>query len=152
MSSRPFGEHLGANAKKQAIYNRVLLEAQEGQYSEALAWFDVLKKMTTINDDDPAAMLVGKINEVVAGSHDVAVPGAIAADETLWDHALFRHHFGFDAINGSLDRFILRCDQQEVESTINDKAEWTVPEKFSNCRIYVIGTSGTTFKFLEITH
>jgi hypothetical protein len=62
---------------------------------------------------------------------------------------LYRPVFTFKDVNGHLDRFILSCKQQAIESKITDNAEWRIPASFSECNIRVHGTPGTTFKVVQ---
>ena len=53
--------HLDTNAKEIAVRLRITMEARAGHYAEALGWFEVLKKMTSIPGDDPVQNLTDKI-------------------------------------------------------------------------------------------
>ena len=62
---------------------------------------------------------------------------------------LYRRVFTFKDVKGTLDRFVLNCKQQAIESKIADNAEWRIPPNFSECNIRVHGTPGTTFKVVQ---
>ena len=62
---------------------------------------------------------------------------------------LYRPVFTFKDVKGTLDRFILSCKQQAIESKITDNAEWRIPPNFSECNIRVHGTPGTTFLIVQ---
>lgn len=62
---------------------------------------------------------------------------------------LYRRVFTFRDVKGTLDRFVLSCKQQAIESKITDNAEWRIPASFSECNIRVHGTPGTTFTVVQ---
>jgi hypothetical protein len=63
---------------------------------------------------------------------------------------LYRRNFAFQDVQGALSGFTLNCKQQAIESQISETAEWHVPKSWSDCRVLVHGTPGTTFKLVQL--
>lgn len=145
------GRFLDPHTQENAIRLRINLEAANGEFAEAFAWFDILKKHVTIGDDDPSAKLVGRLHGMLDGNTTLVLDAAISPDAAApaWQHTLLRRSFSFEAIAGKLDKFEMRCDRHGIESAVSDKANWTVPKSWSGCVIYVSGTPGTKFQFIE---
>lgn len=144
------GYYLDSRSREQALRLRVALEEQEGQWAEAFAWFDILKKNATVAADDPMAALIAKLHASIEApqplAFDVEIP---RTPEATWQHTLLRRTFGFAQINGKLDGFELRCDAHGIESVVSENAQWTVPKSWTGCMIYVKGQPNATFRFLE---
>jgi hypothetical protein len=141
------GTYLSDDARKKAVGLRVQLEARAGQFAEALAWFDILKSIAPVGSEDPLKQTIAGINKTILDSAPFAVPATIA--DGPWQHAPFHRTFTFQSIQGAVDHFTLRCDRQSIESSVSEKAQWTIPKSFGDCRIYVFGAPGSSFHFVE---
>lgn len=144
------GAFLSAPERVPAIRLRMDAEAQVGNWAEALAWFEILKKYTDVAADDHAAALASQIHALIDGTAPIVLATKIPADTPQeWQHTLLRRSFSFAGVEGKLGNFALRCDVHGIESAVSDKANWTVPGSWSGCTIYVEGAPGTRFKFVE---
>jgi len=145
------GGFLDKRAQENAIRLRISLEAANGEFAEAFAWFEILKKHVTVGDDDSSAKLVGRLHALLDDSTPLELDASISPDAGAppWQHTLLRRSFSFDAITGKLNNFEMRCDRHGIESAVSDKANWTVPKSWSGCVIYVSGAPGTKFQFVE---
>jgi hypothetical protein len=145
------GEFLGDTARVAAIRLRIELDDLTGQFGDALEWYEKLKKRTHVTADDTEAKLIDKIQARLADPQPIFVDGRIPVSGylDLWNHTLLRRNFAFPKIEGKVDRFELRCDQEEIESSITDKAEWHVPKNWSNCHLEVFGMPGASFQLRE---
>jgi hypothetical protein len=63
---------------------------------------------------------------------------------------LYRRHFEFGDINGTLTGFDLDCREQTLQFKISDGEDWRVPPNLSDCGIFVRGEPGTSFRIREI--
>lgn len=146
------GKFLRGTTREAAIRQRIRLDAGTGQYADAFAWFELLNKQAKIASDDSDAKLIDKLHARLADPQPLFVTGRIPVSGymSLWHHTLLRRSFAFPKTDGKVDRFDLRCDQQEIESTITNKAEWHVPKDWSNCELEVFGGAGATFQLVEV--
>jgi len=156
------GMFLDRLSLEDAIRLRITLEALNGEFGEAFAWFDFLGKKTLIKDDDPTALLVKRLHATIGSTAALFIDAQIATfsypsssdspseREALWHHTLLRRSFEFHQINGKLDRFELHCDRHSLVSAVSDKANWSVPLSWSGCYVNVYGASGTKFQFVEM--
>jgi TonB family protein len=123
-----------------------------GEISEALASFNSLQR---IYGFDPGSAYVSQVNRarVQADSAPQLVTQSRVPPEgtegVVYVHPLYRRTFSFAAITGSLDRYVLACDQSTTESKIAPTAQWHVPPYWSNCFLFVYGAPGTTFRIAE---
>lgn len=145
------GQFLDSHSREQALRLRVELEAQEGQWAEAFAWFEILKKHASVTVDDPSAKLIAKLHALIDAPDLIVLAAKVpGTDDRIWQHTLLRRTFTFAGIQGKLDSFDLRCDAHGIESAVSDKAQWTVPKSWTGCMIYVTGQPGTSFRFAEV--
>lgn len=145
------GEFLDKSAREPAARMRIVLDAMTGHFADALDWFEKLKKLATVKPDDVDAQLVEKVRKRLDDSSPILIGGRIPVSGYLpiWREALLRRNFAFPETDGKVERFELRCDQQEIASAISVKAEWHVPKGFSNCHLDVFGAPGATFQLVE---
>jgi Gram-negative bacterial TonB protein C-terminal len=112
---------------------------------------DVYKKWVHFDPNDPLVNQVAetqkKLDALPSYGVNAAIPAAGEGDGfTMY---LYRRYFTFTNINGKLDRLTTDCREQESESPISDKAEWSVPKNWSDCAIFVRGAPGTTFQIVQ---
>jgi hypothetical protein len=145
------GTYLSKGSQEFAIRMQIRLDAATGQYGDALTWFPILSQITTVTADDRDAKLIADIRAQLASSGPIGVSGRIpkAGSSQPWRHDLLRRNFEFAKLDGKVDRFELRCDQQQIESAFSEKAEWHVPKTWSNCVLEVFGEPGATFQVAE---
>jgi hypothetical protein len=61
----------------------------------------------------------------------------------------YRRSFTFQKVQGSLQKFVLSCNQATMESNIAATAQWRIPDTWDGCSVYVRGTPGTKFAVLQ---
>jgi len=145
------GELLGKESVTNAIRLRIRLEALNGDFAEAFAWFEILGKKAEIAADDPDKKLVDRMHALIDGPDSLSAKGRIP-DEGLpvfWQHTLLKRSFEFHEVAGSLEKFELHCARHSILSPVSDKANWTVPARWSGCYVNVYGKPGTTFSLFE---
>jgi TonB family protein len=145
------GEFLGDTARIPAIRLRIEIDGLTGQFGDAMEWYGKLRKRTDVAPDDLETKLVDRIEARLADPKPLFIVGRIPVSGYLdeWSHVLLRRNFAFPAIEGKIDRFEMRCDQEEIESAVTDKAEWHVPKSWSNCHLTVFGKPGASFQLVE---
>ena len=105
-----------------------------------------------------------KLNQALDGEHNEglvharytikAVDAEIAssgADSVVF--GLCRRTFAVHKVTGgTLDKMIIRCRQQSLESDVSQRAEWHIPKDWSDCQITVRGTAGTKFQIVQFAN
>jgi hypothetical protein len=147
------GQHLSASTRERAIRLKIRIDAATGHYADALRWFAVLTKDQTLDPGDPDAKVITDVRARLATANSIGVTAKIPSAELSepWHYNLVRRNFSFTRIDGKLDNFELRCDQQQLRSAVSDKAEWHVPKDWSNCSLDVFGAAGAEFQLVELT-
>ena len=104
---------------------------------------------------DPADPLIkefdrlkAKIDGGQAFSIDLQIPPLDVGDASVID--LYWRSFELrNVAGGSLDKLIVSCKQQSVESDITQTAEWHVPKDWDGCKVTVRGAAGTKFQLVQ---
>jgi hypothetical protein len=123
-----------------------------GEMNEAINAFNALRRMPGFYPNSPYVDLIMTAGSQFQHSAQLVSQAEIppqGAGGLLYWHGLSRHTFSFAAIEGSLDKYILNCEQSATESKISPTAQWRVPASWKNCNIFVYGTPGTTFRIVE---
>jgi TonB family protein len=140
------------------LYSAVLrsifwLQIDTKKYSAALATHEKLAarpEEVTPEISEAVSQIVSFVN----GDKLLGTEGFIAdADETdetpHWAHSLLRREFGFAEINGSVGRLEIRCDWNRAIDVVEKNRTWAIPESWGNCRLFVFGEPGASFKLIE---
>ncbi len=96
--------------------------------------------------------LEAEVIRVASVPGTMAVPatiGPLGAGKNGWRHRLIRRTFAFADIQGDVGTFKLTCTTKIMSDTVNDKAEWSVPDSAGVCYLLVDGAPGATFKLLQ---
>lgn len=132
---------------------RVAIEANAaiGQYAEVLDAFEELNKLSSVAEDDPIRKVVADATASLQNPKPLAVTARIPklGFLPLWRHKLMRRDIAIPVSEGKLDRVMIDCDQQTLESAFSSKAEWHIPKGWTNCSLSVTGDPGATFTLLE---
>lgn len=67
----------------------------------------------------------------------------------LWTYVPTRRTFSFAALNGTVERFEVRCERERLEGPIAAEKTWSLPDGASNCQVFVFGEDGASFEFVE---
>ncbi len=131
--------------------SRILASFALGDIVDGLDSFDKLKAMKGAAPDPAIAKYVEDMRAKADGlpvfGTSAKIPQPDDADSRVL--GLYRRIFTFKDVKGALDRFVLNCKQQAIESKITDSAEWRIPANFSECSVRVHGAPGTTFKLIQ---
>ena len=72
-----------------------------------------------------------------------------AEDGDVYTFLPYRRSFTFQKVQGSLQKFVLACNQATMESDITPTAQWRIPNKWDGCSVYVRGAPGTKFVVMQ---
>jgi TonB family protein len=92
-----------------------------------------------------------EVRKAAATPDVLSLPAVLAPADNggVWEHPLLRRKFGFDAIRGEVTDFRLVCTREIVEGKVDPTLSWSVPDSAGPCTIFVNGTPGSGFTFLE---
>jgi len=90
-----------------------------------------------------------QIQEIVRGERAVKMQARVGEFD-YWVHDLVRRSFTITNVSGRLDVLDVRCRVATRRYTpVPPNSDWTIPESWGECGVYIKGEPGTTFEFLE---
>jgi hypothetical protein len=119
-----------------------------GDAPHAIGSFRLLQKVVgTFAPDSPLPKLIetARANADAAPVLTFQAQMPPAEDGDVYAFFPYRRSFTFQNIQGSLQKFVLSCNQATMESDITPTAQWRIPDRWSGCSVYVRGTPGTKF-------
>lgn len=147
------GDYLEKEIRTDAFALRVQLEAEDGNFKDAICAHEMLLKVNPAGNA-AAAKLIEKIVAGLNNPAPLAVEAELSANAASdvppnWWHPLLRSRFHFDQIQGEAKSFRLVCVATVLEAAVDPEMEWTVPEAAGECSLRVEGTPGTKFRLIE---
>lgn len=133
------------------------------------AWKSRIKADLALRDIPDALFSLAQLQQIFRGT-DASLPGLDktirtaadaeplltiqaqippAEDGDVYTFLPYRRSFTFQKIQGSLQKFILSCNQATMESEITPTAQWRIPDKWDGCSVYVRGMPGTKFVVVQ---
>jgi hypothetical protein len=67
----------------------------------------------------------------------------------LWAHRPVRRDFSFADVDGNVQRFEARCENNRISARVTTGTRWSLPDEWGSCRIFVFGDDAATFDFVE---
>lgn len=149
-------DYLPPETLVDALQRLFVLQAQTADLSAALETFERLQtssmaKMAPVYDRVVATLepSVREIRRVIAGQGTLEL-GARISSHGVWNHRLTRRAFAIADMQGNVARLSLRCARRNARyDTVSAGVTFEVPMSWGECRAYVEGAEGTTFKFYE---
>ena len=145
------GKLLGKNNYLTMLQQRFVLEIQFAKYADALATFENIK-----NQDNSAKTVehlqqyASQVEQLLSGDNPIVVAGKIGKGGNWW-HTLSRSSFAFNNVQGEVDRLELRCNNKRETYTFADDSTWTIPKKWGQCSVLVVGDKDADFNLLELS-
>lgn len=130
-----------------ALRYRFGLAIELGRYADALETRERLAALEPLPDDDPTAAHVETISQALASDVGIAVKGRVVKD--AWHYTPTRRTFTFAEIDGAVRGIELECDRRKAVLEYADDAEWSIPESWGACEIFVNARRNTTFSLVE---
>lgn len=139
------------------ILSRIFeLEIDSGQYGDALA---TLRQLRAEKSSDEAltalADRIRRLEDSIADDASIVAAGRIYnpcdCDEgiPLWAHTPVRRDFSFADVDGNVQRFEARCENNRISAQVTTGTRWSLPDEWGSCRIFVFGDDTATFDFVE---
>jgi len=126
-------------------------QASAGLLGQALQTYSAIRahRLYRPGPIDTAAM---RLMGVVAGSENLSARAVIqdraGRRESFWDFVLVRRSFAFSELNGTFDRFELRCNLKHVVDEVVEGRRWQLLDAWGGCRLYVFGEAGSSLRLL----
>lgn len=142
----------GYDIRELVVRRLIQLDAVTGHLGDALDSYERLKRYAPLAVDDHETKVIETVNARLAAPAPIRVLGRIPRADAAtinWTHILLRRHFAIPVIEGKLDQMSVSCGQKKYVSSISAKAEWHIPNNWSNCHVLVTGEPGTNFQFIE---
>ncbi len=147
---------LQRNARIDLLEDIFELESKFGQFSAAMRTLAVLREIR--GSAEAVARLAPRAEEIATilessptllANATVANPCDCDAGVALWDYAPTRRTFSFANLNGNVERFEARCEQQRINGAVETDRQWTLGADWGFCQVFVFGDDGATFDFVE---
>ncbi len=145
-----------SRSKRKLLKSIFEIEVETQQYAAAQTTLDALREIK--GSDETLESLNEKIVELESALDmrgDISISAVIDAhaecdhDEALWGHQPLHRSFGFEVVDGVVERFEARCDDRLLSAAVGDEETWFVPEEWGDCELFVFGEPGARFKFVE---
>jgi len=147
------GSFLDKSVLAPAMGLRVALEAQDGNYKEAICTY---RHMHTRGSPlPPEAVQTGEQTAALLDNPaPLVIPAVLhAAGSALapmqWAHPMLRRKFSFNAVSGAVKSFRLMCTGALMEGPVVPDRQWTIPPDAGSCKLLVFGSVGATFQLIE---
>ena len=130
-----------------ALQYRNALELQLGDMMAAIETFERRTEMGAVADGDPVASAMPTIRKALGEGGAIGISALILDD--AWRHKLGRRTFSIGDVEGQLEDIRVECNRRVTELEYAADAEWTLPESWGECSVFVEGKDDTTFRFFE---
>lgn len=147
---------LGGKERREVIGKILKLEIESQQYGAA---FNTLQKLRAEPDSDENlaefADTVTRLEGTIEGAEPIVANATIYnpcncdAGEPLWTYAPVRRSFSFDELNGNVERFEARCENNRISAQVETGTKWSLPADWGSCQVFVFGDDAATFAFIE---
>jgi len=129
---------------------KLALEVRLTRIADALETYElIISEAPDLADSDPLVEAVKKIRDIVDGDPIIATEALI--EKSAWQHILLRQKFSIDTVDGEIANVDIRCDWHRAKDGMSDIVKvWEIPASWGDCRLYVRGEEGTTFRLLEL--
>lgn len=147
---------LPRDARADLLENIFELQDGLGHYSAAMQSFDELEKVKDSDDvvarvSPKAAQIINMLahQDTVIAKATIANPCDCEGGVALWHYAPQRRTFSFDSLNGNVNSFEARCETQRIRGDVVTGQQWSLPDEWGYCQVFVFGDDGATFDFLS---
>jgi len=131
-----------------ALRYRFGIEIELGRYASSLETFDRLAAIEALAEDDVVKSRADAVRQALQTADAVvAVKGRVAREP--WTYTPTRRAFGFTDVDGSIRGLELECDRRKQELEFSDDVEWSIPESWGACKLFVDARRDTTFTLVE---
>lgn len=131
-----------------ALQIKIGVETELGRVQEALATHALIAAGLDPNAEDPFATVANTLRAHWESTPFLEVSGRI--DDKPWRFDVGRRYFYFDKISGEIDSIDVECDTRRISIDFEPDAEFQLPDSFGDCTLFVNGSPGTTFSYVDV--
>ncbi len=131
-----------------ALRYRFGIEVELGHYASSLETFDRLAAIEQLADDDALKTHADAVRAALSSDGAVAVKGR-AGRNAPWSYAPRRRTFGFTDVEGNIRGLELECDRRKQPLDFAADVEWSIPESWGDCTLFVDARRDATFTLIE---
>ena len=91
----------------------------------------------------------GSATDPIRAKATIANPCDCDAGEPLWSYTPVRRSFSFAEVDGNVERFEARCDNHRISADVEPNTQWSLPDEWGSCQVFVFGDDSATFDFIE---
>lgn len=147
---------LDGEERRQVLGRILKLEIESQQYGAALITLEMLRAEPGSDANlaelaDTLARLESSIDGIdpIVANATIYNPCNCDAGEPLWTYAPARRSFSFDELNGNVERFEARCENNRISAQVKTGTKWSLPADWGSCQVFVFGDDAATFAFIE---
>lgn len=131
-----------------ALQLRFQVEVELGRRQEAL---DTYRRIDYALDSE-SANAYEEVADLLASEWETveALPVIARVDDRPWRISAARRTFAVADVVGRIQRIDVECDRRVATLEYQPNAEWTLPESWGSCELFIAGDPGTTFVFYEL--
>lgn len=129
------------------LYLRFLSEAQLGRRKEALDTFQRISFALGPGEENPFAGVADDLSREWETVETLPVAGRV--DDKPWRINAARRTFTIASIDGEISGIDVECDRNATRLDFQQDAEWSLPDSWGNCELFIDGAPGTTFFYYE---
>jgi len=130
-----------------ALEYRNTLELLLGDVVGALETFDRRQQLAVVPETDRMHRNVEVIESALDSDRAIAVKGKILDD--VWRHDMKRRTFAIGDLEGDLKQVDVECDRRTAELEYSETSEWSLPESWGACTVFVSGRGDSEFVLYE---
>ena len=138
---------LDAAQLADALQYRFAIEVELGRYQSSLETFDRLDALAELPDDNAVKVNANRVREALQTGAAIPVKGRVAREP--WSYAPSRRTFGFSGVDGTIRGVELECDRRKTQLEYAADVEWSIPESWGECMLFVDARRDTTFTIIE---
>ena len=147
---------LDGEQRREVISKIFELEIETQQYGAALTTLEELRAEPGSDEDlasisDEITRLESSIgsSEPIVASATIYNPCNCDAGDPLWTYSPARRSFSFAELNGNVERFEARCENDRIGAQVETGTKWSLPADWGSCQVFVFGDDAATFVFIE---
>ena len=147
---------LDGEQRREVISKILELEIEMQQYGAALTTLGELQAESGSDENlahiaDEVTRLESSIgsSEPIVANATIYNPCDCEAGDPLWTYSPARRSFSFDELNGNVERFEARCENNRISAQVETGTKWSLPADWGSCQVFVFGDDAATFEFIE---
>lgn len=130
----------------EALRYRFVIEIGLGRAVDALETYRRRQDLG-LETDDPLAEQAAFIEEALKGDNPLGIKGLVGREP--WLHRPSRRTFTFANVDGDIREIRVECDRRTAVLEYMPDVDWTLPESWGSCVLFVDAKRDTTFTLYE---